>query len=507
MFLFLSSNPFTWIIGAGILGTTATHVDIAKGDLYVTPAKNNTSEVTYANYLFKNKTWYSKNTFPQIKNGSMDLLPAGNRAFFREVKETSKDEWYTSTDVNVFVNSSGFIPTASSLALGKGKNPNPNRYWDDDLRGVNLSCNYAKETPFDYYFGPGYYNGLNPDVNLKHDSLFEAQANIVLEEINGIVHDNIQHFYGRIEYTQGWWCPNTTKVFTVYPNLPMTWSTSNPNFAIVSGQNSSQLVLQYNGNLPVASCEVYASFNDGCYSYEASTSVLSELLVIPSYIKGTFSQGVGHNSLTNDLTLNSLNNVGAVSTDVKFWAPQLDNSTLTFNLTSSTGTLYGWQTAVEPRTGVKYLQVAAAQECDRTKYHTFSVTYKKNCPNSPTFTEQFSLAFCTPNGRLNVLPDTVKKITSNKLLNMSSLKYWKDNEYVYIKTKESITENKLTTSSIIGNKNYNFQWYDMAGRLVSLEGVKVDNGIYKIKIPKVPNGIYIIKVSSLNYSESIKIIL
>jgi hypothetical protein len=90
---------------------------------------------------------------------------------------------------------------------------------------------------------------------------------------------------------------------------------------------------------------------------------------------------------------------------------------------------------------------------------------------------------------------------------MSSLKYWKDNEYVYIKTKESITENKLTTSSIIGNKNYNFQWYDMAGRLVSLEGVKVDNGIYKIKIPKVPNGIYIIKVSSLNYSESIKIIL
>lgn len=400
LFFFSSSNPFTWVIAAGVLGTIPTHINLAKGDIYIAPAKNATTEVAYANYLFKNKTWFSKNTYSNVHHGSMDLLPAGNRAFFKEIKETTNDDWSTSTDVDVFVNSSGFIPTASGLALGKGKNPNPNRFWDDDLRGINLACNYAKETPFDYYFGPGYYNGANPDVNLKHDSLFEAQANIVLEEINGITHDNIIHFYGRIEYTQGWWCPNSTKVFTAFPAIPMSWSLSNPDFVIVSGQNTSQIVVLYNGNWPLSHCDVYANSNDGCYNYSSSTSVPSDLLVVPDFIKGTFTQGIGHISLTNDLIFNSLNKVGAVSTDVKFWAPQLDNSTLTFNLLSSTGNLYGWQTAIEPRTGVKYLQVAAEQECDRTKTHTFSVSYKKDCPNSPTFTRQFTLMFCAPNGRI-----------------------------------------------------------------------------------------------------------
>jgi hypothetical protein len=476
LFFFFSSNPFTWVIAAGVLSAVPTQINLAKGDIYIAPSKNATTEVAYANYLFKNKTWFSKNTYSNIHHGSMDLLPAGNRAFFKEVKETSRDEWYTTTDIDIFVNSSGFIPTASSLALGKGKTPNPNRFWDDDLRGINLNCNYAKETPFDYYFGPGsYINNSSPNINLKHDSLFEEQANILLEEIKGVVHDNVQHYTGSIEYTQGWWCPNSTKVFKAFPSLPMKWTVTNSDFTIVSGQNSDQVIIKYNGNLPLKDCEIYAYFDDGCYTYSASTSVPYSLLVIPEYLKGVHTQGAGNANTNDELYFNNsyinINRVNSISTDVKFSAPQLLSSSVQFKLVSSGGNLYNWQTLTNPRTGEKYLRVIAEQECDKTKTHTFSVTYKKDCPNSKTFTKEFTLMFCMPGARF-------------------LYSYNGQSVDVYLQ------KNQETKNDII-REYKEAQLFDLNGKLIVKSQLIVSNK-FSLVTNKLSAGIYIVKLFHKN---------
>jgi pimeloyl-ACP methyl ester carboxylesterase len=163
-------NPFSWLFGLA-----ATQVPLAKGDIWASPASNQTSQVTYANYLFKNRSWNSTNSYSNVI-GSMDLLPGGKRAFFKEVADSSIRNWYSRTTFDVYINHSNFIPTTSSLALGKGPTPNPNRKWDDNLYNIDLVCN--GETPFDAYYGP-----INS--NLRHDSLFEQQALYLLDEING----------------------------------------------------------------------------------------------------------------------------------------------------------------------------------------------------------------------------------------------------------------------------------------------------------------------------------
>ena len=228
LFFLNPQNSFSWLLGP-------VFTQLAKGDIWIAPALNQSSYVTKAKYLWKNRDWSSTNTYPNVL-GSIDLLPGGKRAFFQEIKDKNKDKWYTKTDFNVYVKYSNFIPTASSLALGKGRTPNPNRKWDDNLYNINLVC--AGETPFDAYYGP-----IN--TNLRHDSLFEQQALYVLDEINGIpmtsavdyssIHP-IQIFSG-IE-------PVCTATTYQVDNLPsgatVTWQTS-PS-GIVSLSQSGNLV-------------------------------------------------------------------------------------------------------------------------------------------------------------------------------------------------------------------------------------------------------------------------
>jgi hypothetical protein len=447
-------NPFSWLVAGA-----ASTIKLAKGDIYVSPAKNQTSEVTYAKYLFKNRVWYSTNNYPLVQTGSIDWLPGGNRAFFREIKESTKDEWYTSTNVDVDVNYSNFIPTASSLALGKGKDPNPNRKWDDDLRGINLACPYAKETPFDFYFGPGIYSQMQPEVNLKHDSLFEAQANIVLEEISGITHHNKNLVGSAFSYSGGVWCPGTTRTFTSNVlNYPFAWSINSSNFTIISGQNSPQITVLYNGGqtTPIG---IGMYYDDGCAIYSTDQAVDIEFGDL-NFTTASYTNG----DQDNDIEFNLVNQVSDYTTRVLINIPGLIQSSIVFSHISSTGTLYGW--GQQTFHNLQSLWVAAPSECDyRNRVHNFKVDFQTVCTNGQTETRYFTLHFCNRrNERIFFSQNYSGGILSVNIIDKS------ENQ-----RKKEFTEAKL---------------YDLSGRLLAFTKNNTSNR-FQIVIPNLKQGIYL----------------
>jgi hypothetical protein len=181
-------------------------------------------------------------------------------------------------------------PTAGTLAFGKGRIPNVYDFkWDDDVTPYNLGCDGY--SPFDFYFGPG-------SNSVKHDSLFYYQAKVLIDEIQGILHDNRKPFRFTVgtDYVNGTpWCVGQTQTFYVPnppPGLGCNWTINHPGLEIISGQGTSQITVLYNN--PYVAPEqilVTATGRATCYDYEGSLRMLGVELFNQAEINGWWTSG------------------------------------------------------------------------------------------------------------------------------------------------------------------------------------------------------------------------
>ncbi|MBL7738782.1 MAG: T9SS type A sorting domain-containing protein [Chitinophagaceae bacterium] len=157
-------------------------------------------------------TWPTFGTHSGPYNKSIDLLPAGWYPGFKELSDNLKSKTFIKMESDLYVENHAHIPTASALAYGKGPTPNLNRKWDDDVTQASLNLVCAGEIPFDAYQGP--YN-----FNMRHDELFEAQAQFLMNEITGATNPIFDVIQGptRICNTAVYKVPNLP------PNAFVTW--------------------------------------------------------------------------------------------------------------------------------------------------------------------------------------------------------------------------------------------------------------------------------------------
>jgi pimeloyl-ACP methyl ester carboxylesterase len=145
-------------------------------------------------------------------------------------------------------------PTGSTLAYGKGTNPNAyggyHPKWDDNVTPYNLSCDGY--IPFDAYMGPRTFSVL-------HDSIFYGQAQVLISEIRGIIPDYPQPgktvFLRKSDPNKHYFCPGETLTFyleTNYGNvnaLNPVWTVSSDRLEIVSGQGTPVVSIRYLGGI------------------------------------------------------------------------------------------------------------------------------------------------------------------------------------------------------------------------------------------------------------------
>jgi hypothetical protein len=213
-----------------------------------------------------------------LYNCSLEMLPGGNYPGFKEITDSlnstsqtiftsvydylawfmKKKKWLVST-ANVYLPSHTHQVTGSTLGYGLGPHPNPNRKWDDDVTGVNLSAQCEGEIPFDGYFGPS-------NFNTRHDALFYEQALWFINEINGIKYLRPQtHKSALITSDKILLCAGETVTFSltaVIPGMVYNWTTSDPFLQIISGQGTSTILVQHNGT----------AANQGSYAINCSAS-------------------------------------------------------------------------------------------------------------------------------------------------------------------------------------------------------------------------------------------
>jgi hypothetical protein len=221
-----------------------------------------------SSYSWRRK--YAQNSTGKTSK-SLELLAGGFYPGFKEFIDsaraslvdiaTSKNLHYS---INIYSPNHLHIPTASALAFGKGPNPNSNRKWDDDIRSVNLSVTCGTgEIPFDAYEGPD-------NFNVRHDSLFQAQAEWLYNEITG----NIATIPGLVISGQTNVCNNRPSYFTV--NLPpggsVVWNSS-PSGKVTLTPVSSNTVQATPVNSPTGSYTLIATVTASCISTATQTQV------------------------------------------------------------------------------------------------------------------------------------------------------------------------------------------------------------------------------------------
>jgi pimeloyl-ACP methyl ester carboxylesterase len=145
-------------------------------------------------------------------------------------------------------------PTGSTLAYGKGTNPNAyggyHPKWDDNVLPYNLSCDGY--IPFDAYMGPRTFSVL-------HDSIFYSQAQVLISEIRGIIPDYPKPdktvFLRKSDPNKHYFCPGETLTFyleTNYGNvnaLNPVWTVNSDKLQIVAGQGTPNVSIRYIGGL------------------------------------------------------------------------------------------------------------------------------------------------------------------------------------------------------------------------------------------------------------------
>jgi hypothetical protein len=286
-------------------------------------------------------------------------------------------------------------PTGSTLAFGKGSNPNvygKQFKWDEDVTYFNLACD--KYIPFDYYMGPETFSVL-------HDSIFYRQAQILIEEIQGIKHDNKKNRQVTLQCVNPApvWCVGDTRTFRVL-NPPagasFNWTTLNPQLSIVSGQGTPEVSFVYayprNGS-PISQVQhISVSGATECYNYTGSTRVTAGGLADVNLITGEFQYNPS-NGLTYPLDFgihpNVITDVSAVK--VNFGS---DAGNIMYGLTNLSYTLlnnppiaFNWQYQNnDPRTAGLYVNAQPTNDINNTLW--FRADYSNSCdglPRSATF--------------------------------------------------------------------------------------------------------------------------
>ena len=278
---FFFQNLCDFIDGGGCYGATI--------EMYTAPKPNISAKTMYFyKFVFDigfnhwtikkiNKTFYTIGDRTKTNEQSVEVVQSGYYWGYSEFENTilqtkpKTGEWQIENKSRYHA----FQPTGSTLAYGKGANPNVYGFqfkWDDDVTRYNLSCD--KYIPFDYYMGPEYFSVL-------HDSIFYPQALVLIDEIRGIKHvrpqPEIKLLISKYNFTKKYWCPGDTLYFSAtswYPgNIVPNWYVGTDELSIVSGQGTALVGVVYNGGYVNVSGGVngmYVGINGGqsnCYTF------------------------------------------------------------------------------------------------------------------------------------------------------------------------------------------------------------------------------------------------
>jgi hypothetical protein len=238
------------------------------------------------------KELYARHPNNGLYNCSLEMLPGGNYPGFKEIVDSlnstsqihfasiydllaywmRKRKWINGA-ANLWLENHTHQVTGSTLGYGLGPNPNPNRKWDDNITGLNLSRPCLGEIPFDGYFGPS-------NFNTRHDALFYEQAQWFINEINGIPQNNPPaQGQGVVSFSTPTpvICSGQTIVASVTPVLPnmvYNWTTSTSFLQIISGQGTPAVTIRHNGlstyNGPYT---VNCTYKNICYDYSAEETI------------------------------------------------------------------------------------------------------------------------------------------------------------------------------------------------------------------------------------------
>ncbi len=253
--------------------------DFIKANIRFTPAMkdgNSPSQVFSMKILGISTKTKMAMPFP-LSNNSVELIPGGWYPGFKEIRDSTRTKmkgifnWLVDPQfVNVIENHC-HQPSANTLALGLGPHPNPNRKWDDDLSKINFNCGEEKETPWDAWYAP--------ETNLRHDSLTYEYAWRMMDEINGkpMPQPKIVRQL-TINGNTGLMVPGETRRFGIAnrdTTVKYSWKISDTRLAIIAGQGTDTITVQYNGNMS-GYCTIECSGEGNCYNYTANAITLQK---------------------------------------------------------------------------------------------------------------------------------------------------------------------------------------------------------------------------------------
>ncbi|MBD0287123.1 MAG: T9SS type A sorting domain-containing protein, partial [Flavisolibacter sp.] len=283
---------------------------ILKGNVYLAPDQQQGRGKVFEGRIILNNLSDRYARAPSYARQSIDLIPSGYYPGFQEIKESSDQGWYSSflnipleQNFNALLRAHAHEPVYSTLALGKGPHPNPNRKWDDDLSNSNVTCGAEKESPFDAYWGP--------DVNTRHDSLLYGHVVRLRDELKGIPMQQkiiTQTITGDVT---GYMCIGSKRNFQVAnpkPGQQYVWNTSSSSLAIVSGQGTPNVTIEYTGGALSSGQFISVQATHPCYTIAVnSLPFAKDFAFQPAICSGRTLYSIAPNPANNNLYITAAN--------------------------------------------------------------------------------------------------------------------------------------------------------------------------------------------------------
>jgi hypothetical protein len=440
-----------------------------------------------------NKRFYSKG-IALTRNQSIETVQSG---FYRGYEELgtfiprTKLQWSNQFpagfalikfDKEIISGIHAFQPTGSTLAYGKGTNPNiyfgSHFKWDDNVTNYNLSCD--KYIPFDAYMGP-------KDFSVLHDSIFYPQAQVIINEIQGIKYERAKPLiYLQVEKANPnitTWCAGTILYFNAYSTwyngaITPNWYVNNSICTIVSGQGTNTIGVLYHGG---ATYDVTGQSNinigilggeNQCYTFSGSSLNMNA----GDYWVGGFSSvtpGVINERQLNFISTGTNNSEAARINLIAGLAYRPNTATQQYSLESNRfGTPITWNVTPVTLRGKNHNMLNITSGAGGS--YQFKVTDINSCYTSNT-NNWFSLNFGSGRGFVfRVAPNPVSyEINVEKILTND-------------KTTEEKNKPKLIKFAISN--------LTTRQKLYSTTKLNVGN-VFKIPVSQLRNGEYILEIT------------
>lgn len=430
-------------------------------NLYTAPAPNTHGPVAIVAMPFiLSSTVYGINGSNLTRNQSLEVVQSGYYWGYRELTDQLPKDIKDKASINLYTGYHSHQPTAGTLAYGKGINPTAYNFkWDEDVTPYNLACDGY--IPFDFYFGPEVQS-------VKHDSLFYYQAKVLIEEIQGIQHNNKKPFRFTVgtDYVTGTpWCVGHTQTFYVPnapPGLSCNWTINHQGLEIISGQGTSQITVSYNyPYAPPVQILVAATGSSPCYDYDGYLRMMDVDLFNQAEIEGWWTSGGRSAQLKFFRDINIIPDatsaqvyVGSTTRDPNNHYPYTN---ITYTLLNNPPIAYSWS----QNNGV--LSVLASSTRNSQNALLFRVDYGSVC-DPALYSKEFSLLFA--NVRMRVME------TSNE-------------------TKELFLKNGTA-----GGQLLDVEIYDAKGSLLRRQKGTITDKQLKTDLSNVANGIYFLKAQT-----------